>query len=227
LFDIITQTPNQLTPKRVKRIALEVALGMHYLHSLNPPLVHRDLKSANILIDKNWHAKITDFGISRQLVPTTMTHRVGTTRWTAPEVLSYGENRYTNKADVYSYGIVLYELVTKRTPFDDMAWDYKVEIATMDGIRPKVPDKARNKHPELADLMERCWQHDPDIRPTFAQIFEILAAHLGRKDVYKHLTDAEEALRDSPSQLEDNMSAERQALLDGAKGKEKLELVIN
>ncbi len=59
-------------------------------------------------IDKNWHAKITDFGISRQLVPTTMTHRVGTTRWTAPEVLSYGEHHYSTKADVYSYGILLY-----------------------------------------------------------------------------------------------------------------------
>jgi serine/threonine protein kinase len=138
LLDIIVQKPKQLTGKRIKRIAREVALGMTYLHGINPPLIHRDLKSANILvrharthvphlrsqrmlrscvhvvgllirqIDKNWHAKISDFGISRQLVPTTMTHRVGTTRWTAPEVLSYGEHHYSTKADVYSYGILIY-----------------------------------------------------------------------------------------------------------------------
>lgn len=176
LLDIIVQKPKQLTGKRIKRIAREVALGMTYLHGISPPLIHRDLKSANILIDKNWHAKITDFGISRQLVPTTMTHRVGTTRWTAPEVLSYGEHHYSTKADVYSYGILLYELLTRRTPFDDLAWDYKVEIAIMEGTRPGVPDKVRKKRPEFVELMERCWDHNPDLRPTFAQIIEILAS---------------------------------------------------
>jgi hypothetical protein len=67
------------------------------------------------------------------------------------------------------------ELLTKRTPFDDLAWDYKVEIAIMEGTRPGVPDKVRKKRPEFVELMERCWNHNPDLRPTFAQIIEILA----------------------------------------------------
>jgi len=175
LLDVIMGTPKELTRKRIMRIATEIAQGMAYLHDFIPPLLHRDLKSANILITHNWHAKISDFGISRQLCPTTMTHRVGTTRWTAPEVLNYGDPHYSTKADVYSFGIVLYELLTKRTPFYDMNWEYKVEMAIMEGARPTVPKRTRRKRPEMTALMEQCWQHDPDRRPTFAQILEFFS----------------------------------------------------
>lgn len=73
------------------------------MHKQTPPIIHRDLKGQNILINREWKAKVADFGISRPMVDSSMTMRVGTTRWTAPECLQK-EGVYTEKADVYSFG---------------------------------------------------------------------------------------------------------------------------
>ncbi|EEY53027.1 protein kinase [Phytophthora infestans T30-4] len=90
------------------KIALHVAHALTYLHSLSPVVIHRDLKSRNILLTADLDAKLTDFGISRERVDQTMTAGVGTSLWMAPEVLM-GE-RYDDKADIFSFGVVLSEL---------------------------------------------------------------------------------------------------------------------
>ncbi|GLE05105.1 hypothetical protein PINS_up014089 [Pythium insidiosum] len=100
------------------QIAIDVADALVYLHTLSPKLIHRDLKSRNVLIDAHSGAKLSDFGISRnRSVEETMTAGVGTARWIAPEVILGGH--YTEFADIYSFGVVLSELDTCKAPFHD------------------------------------------------------------------------------------------------------------
>ncbi|KAG6608730.1 TKL protein kinase [Phytophthora cinnamomi] len=100
------------------QIAIDIADALVYLHTLNPKLIHRDLKSRNVLIDAQTGAKLSDFGISRnRSFDETMTAGVGTARWIAPEVILGGH--YTEFADIYSFGVVLSELDTCKAPFYD------------------------------------------------------------------------------------------------------------
>ncbi|GMF35956.1 unnamed protein product [Phytophthora fragariaefolia] len=96
-------------------IALHVCHALTYLHSLEPPVIHRDLKSRNVLLSKTMEAKLTDFGISRERLDQTMTAGVGTSLWMAPEVM-LGE-RYDVKADIFSFGVLLSELDVHTLPY--------------------------------------------------------------------------------------------------------------
>ena len=86
---------------------IDIAKGMNYLHLFIPPIIHRDLKSLNILIDSSFRAKLADFGGTRQRADY-MTNKIGTFQWMAPEVIQ--GNSYDELADVYSYGIILWEI---------------------------------------------------------------------------------------------------------------------
>ncbi|KAF0691992.1 hypothetical protein As57867_016840, partial [Aphanomyces stellatus] len=101
--------------------ASHIALGLDYLHTaMTPKVIHRDLKSRNILLDKAMPgaAKITDFGIARETIDATLTPGVGTQRWMAPEVLNSG--KYTEKADIFSFGVILTELEMEIVPYSDL-----------------------------------------------------------------------------------------------------------
>ena len=95
-------------------LAIGVAKGMQYLHSFSVPVLHRDLKSLNVLLDEYYTPKIADFGWTR-LLAEKMTLKVGTFQWMAPEVIV--SKHYTEKADVYSFGIILWEIASREPPF--------------------------------------------------------------------------------------------------------------
>eukprot|EP01094_Clydonella_sp_ATCC50884_P010612 TRINITY_DN2033_c1_g1_i1.p1 TRINITY_DN2033_c1_g1~~TRINITY_DN2033_c1_g1_i1.p1 ORF type:complete len:2147 (+),score=597.65 TRINITY_DN2033_c1_g1_i1:403-6441(+) len=148
-------------------IAIGAARGMAYLHSKG--IIHRDLKSPNILITADWDAKITDFGGSRA---TSIQSRglmtktnIGTTRWLAPEVHLGLE--YTQAVDVYSFGIVLWELLAGKIPFADVPWDAEVVDGVVKGVRPPLPPYTP---PELGKLIVECWDGDPAKRPDFKYV---------------------------------------------------------
>lgn len=165
LFDWLRQPAPRLDPTQLTIIALGVACGMAYLHSKQ--LLHRDIKSMNILLDADGFPKICDFGMSRwksQVNSNTHTRGVGTPQWMAPEVLN--QQPYNEKADVYSYGILLWEMLSRQVPFGRMA-DLRMMFAVVHGSRPLIPQDAP---PKLAKLIERCWSKDPEERPDFPTI---------------------------------------------------------
>ena len=157
---------------RVK-FAEDIAKGMYYLHTvLN--IIHRDLKSHNLLIDQNWNIKICDFGISRVSSHTETMTSVGSVAWSAPEVLR--KEQYNQKVDVYSYGVVLWELVSLKEPYEGMGRvEAAIAVAT-NGLRPPIPvNDAHHWKPEWVKLIKWCWLEQSKPRPNFKEILDYIA----------------------------------------------------
>ncbi|KAJ4841623.1 Serine/threonine-protein kinase sty17 [Turnera subulata] len=150
------------------KVAIDVSKGMNYLHQNN--IIHRDLKTANLLMDENEVVKVADFGVARvQAQSGVMTAETGTYRWMAPEVIEH--KPYDHKADVFSFGIVMWELLTGELPYSYLTPLQAAVGVVQKGLRPTIP---KNTHPKVAELLERCWQQDPIQRPTFSEIIDIL-----------------------------------------------------
>ncbi|KAL5714373.1 hypothetical protein ACHQM5_016342 [Ranunculus cassubicifolius] len=160
-----------LDKRRRLRMSLDVAKGINYLHCLNPPIVHWDLKSPNLLVDKNWTVKVCDFGLSRFKANTYISSKsvAGTPEWMAPEFLR-GEPS-NEKSDVYSFGVILWELVTMQQPWSGLSPAQVVGAVAFQNRRLVIP---QNTCPELVSLMESCWADKPEQRPSFATIVNIL-----------------------------------------------------
>ena len=161
---------NKLYYKDARRIALEIAYGMNYLHGFRPPILHRDLKSMNVLLDRNCTVKLADFGNTRSF-QLQMTKQKGTFQWMAPEVIR--GNTYSESSDVFSFGIIMNELVTRVPPYQGTD---KKDVAKKVVINPKYRPKFDTKKvpKDWADLMIKCWQHDEKKRPTFNEVIDKL-----------------------------------------------------
>ncbi|KAG6587371.1 TKL/DRK protein kinase [Phytophthora cinnamomi] len=165
------------------KIALHVAHALTYMHSLDPPMVHRDLKSKNILLSSDLDAKLTDFGASRERIDRTMTAGVGTSLWMAPEMLS-GE-KYNEKADMFSFGVVLSELDSNALPYANSGKsrpgsDLVVLQFVMQG---KLQVEFSESCPSIiAELGMACVTRDPTARPTAAQALYQLQKALAQEE---------------------------------------------
>jgi len=150
---------------------------MNWLHLSKPPIIHRDLKPTNLLVDENWKVKICDFGLSAwQLQKTLLDPGVapGTPLWMSPEVLK--GLPLSEKADVYSFGIVLWEMLTGKEPFDDHD-DYErfVQAVCDKGERPEIPDTI---HFSLTAMLRECWHLNQKVRPSFQDLIPRLETAL-------------------------------------------------
>uniref|UniRef100_A0A6N2LIQ2 Protein kinase domain-containing protein n=1 Tax=Salix viminalis TaxID=40686 RepID=A0A6N2LIQ2_SALVM len=165
------QEPHSVPLNLVLKLALDIAHGMQYLHSQG--ILHRDLKSENLLLGEDMSVKVADFGIScLESQCGSAKGFTGTYRWMAPEMIK--EKHHTKKVDVYSFGIVLWELLTAMTPFDNMTPEQAAFAVCQKNARPPLPPKCPLAY---SHLINRCWSSNPDKRPHFDEIVAILESY--------------------------------------------------
>ncbi|XP_061693175.1 mitogen-activated protein kinase kinase kinase 21 isoform X2 [Syngnathoides biaculeatus] len=208
-------TGRRIPPHILVNWAVQIARGMHYLHE-EAVVIHRDLKSSNILLLETIEnddigrktLKITDFGLAREWHKTTKMSAAGTYSWMAPEVIRL--SLFSKGSDVWSYGILLWELLTGEVPYrgiDGLAVAYGVAVNKL-----TLPIPSTCPEP-FARLMEECWDQDPHVRPSFSCILEQLSA-------------IEEAVmatmpQDSFHIMQDDWRVEIQEMFDELRTKEK------
>ncbi|KAI3430255.1 hypothetical protein D9Q98_004851 [Chlorella vulgaris] len=183
----VEQAAQQLTWVRRLSMALDAAKGMLCLHAHNPPIVHRDLKSPNLLVDAAWRVKVCDFNLSRLLEDTVRSSSAGgmlNPRWLAPEVLM-GQPA-SAASDVFSFGTVLWELATWHLPWEGTNL-FQLVFTVSNGERLPIPaahdlpgPDQLTEYDSYVALIHRCWSQEPSDRPTFAEAITDLRAILSR-----------------------------------------------
>ncbi|KAF5817342.1 putative dual-specificity kinase TKL-Pl-4 family [Helianthus annuus] len=168
---LIKNRRKKLAFKVVVQMALDLARGLSYLHS--EKIVHRDVKTENMLLDKSRTVKIADFGVARVEAsnPNDMTGETGTLGYMAPEVLN--GNAYNRKCDVYSFGICLWEIYCCDMPYPDLSFSEVTSAVVRQNLRPEIP---RCCPSSLANVMKRCWDANPDKRPGMEEVVTMLEA---------------------------------------------------
>ncbi|KAL8097952.1 serine/threonine/tyrosine-protein kinase HT1-like [Apium graveolens] len=162
------QEPYSLPINLVLKFAIDIAKGMQYLHSQG--VLHRDLKSENLLLGEDMCVKVADFGIScLESQCGSAKGFTGTYRWMAPEMIK--EKAHTKKVDVYSFGIVLWELLTALTPFDNMTPEQAAFAVCQKNARPPLPSTCPVP---FCHLINQCWAGKPHKRPDFNKIVTTL-----------------------------------------------------
>ncbi|EEF46121.1 serine-threonine protein kinase, putative [Ricinus communis] len=170
----------RLTPlapfgERIAR-ALEIAQAMQYLHEQKPKIIHRDLKPSNIFLDDANHVRIADFGHARFLGDEEMalTGETGTYVYMAPEVIRC--EPYNEKCDVYSFGVILNEIITGNHPYIGTNFGpSKIAMEVAEGnLRPMLPEDHSGQLGELINLICLSWDQDASIRPSFATVTSTL-----------------------------------------------------
>jgi serine/threonine protein kinase len=155
------------------RISLDVAKGLAFLH--RKLVLHRDLKSLNVLLDENCKAKLSDFGLSKIKLTSSDTYQsagiAGTLQWIAPELLADDTRKYTQPCDVYSYGMLLWEILSRSIPYQDISNRALIPMRVIQGRREKIP---AGSPASLATLTQQCWTQSPDDRPTMVTVVQAL-----------------------------------------------------
>uniref|UniRef100_A0A6B2L4X1 Protein kinase domain-containing protein n=1 Tax=Arcella intermedia TaxID=1963864 RepID=A0A6B2L4X1_9EUKA len=207
LFHLLHKPDFELTWPLLFCWMKEITSGIHALHSLKPPIVHRDIKTLNLLVTDNFEIRIADFGLSRFLRRTnsgnyaTLTKLRGTYCYSAPEL--YKGTPYTTKSDVYSLSIVLWELATKcvtgiyTQPYSEFSFinfDFQIIIqVAKKGIRPSIAPTIPS---EVSDIIKLLWSDDPEQRPDTEILLEMLES---AENKYKKENLEWDALRQSES----------------------------
>ncbi|KAM4823487.1 receptor-interacting serine/threonine-protein kinase 2 [Urocitellus parryii] len=161
------------------RILHEIALGVNYLHNMNPPLLHHDLKTQNILLDSEFHVKIADFGLSKWRMMSLSQSRSnksapegGTIIYMPPENYEPGQkSRASVKHDIYSYAVIMWEVLSRKQPFEDVTNPLQIMYSVSQGHRPDTTEESLPfdipHRAVMTPLIESGWAQNPDERPSF------------------------------------------------------------
>nr|UWU45070.1 leucine-rich repeat receptor-like kinase [Phytophthora sojae] len=157
------------------QLAADITEALVYVHSFTPPIVHRDLKSRNVLLSEDMRGHLSDFGVARvRSANNTMTSGVGTGRWLAPEVIA-GNRDYDQTSDIFALGVVLSELDTHMLPYEDArgaGGNPLADVAILQLVASGrlLPTFGPQCPPELQELARRCMAYDPQARPTAVEV---------------------------------------------------------
>ncbi|XP_034407002.1 receptor-interacting serine/threonine-protein kinase 4 [Cyclopterus lumpus] len=160
------------------RIIHETAVGMNFLHCMSPPLLHLDLKPANILLDAHYHVKISDFGLARwnglsRADDISRDGFCGTIAYLPPESIIEKDRVSDTKHDVYSFSIVIWGILTQKKPYQGENNILQIMVRVVKGVRPDLAAVSRCRPSACTgflSLMQRCWTTNPDARPSFQEI---------------------------------------------------------
>ncbi|XP_014796222.1 PREDICTED: receptor-interacting serine/threonine-protein kinase 1 [Calidris pugnax] len=181
MMKVLQKVPLPLSVKG--RFVLEITEGMLYLHEQG--FVHKDLKPENILVDTDFHIKIADLGVAsfknwsrltheetvrQKQIKTTCQNNAGTLFYMAPEHLSCLHVKPVEKSDVYSFGIVMWAIFAEKEPYEHGINEAQICFGIMNGNRPDIKEITNKCPVEIIDLMQECWDQEPEKRPTFAEI---------------------------------------------------------
>jgi serine/threonine protein kinase len=186
LFDILYRNhiDRKLSFQQKVKILLDVARGMQFLHQLKRQIIHRDLKSLNILIDKkikddslDFQAKIADFGLARSFDNPTdfVTKRMGTFHWMAPEIFS--DKPYNTKTDMYAFAIIVWEIFAEKTPYYHLDSPTKIiKYVYYDNGRPYIDDCQFDERfkKDIVELIKKNWDKSGANRQEFVEVYKVL-----------------------------------------------------
>jgi len=188
LFDAL-QKEIKFSWKDKWRLALEIAQAINYLHTCEPAIFHRDIKSANILLTKDFSVRLGDFGLTdfRTKMSSVMSvsaspamEAAGTVQWMAPELLGFDRRLIKRaKCDVYSYSVLLWEIATGEIPYSDVSL-VLIREGVKDGLRLSIPEENDpNGVPHaFSALIKKCWAQKPTERPDFVDIIKEINANI-------------------------------------------------
>jgi len=188
--DALTYVQKNPSASRLN-LLVQAAKGLQYLHNFDPPVIHSDLKGANIFISKTGNVYIADFGLSEHVIRdnavehSSAWHNGGNPRWQAPEILdaeTREDARRAIKTDIFAFGRVMLEFFTGQAPFSDIWQPTHVAQKVVRGDFPERPRDddiiARGLDDNMWGLMIKCWDMNPSLRPTAADILSRLQSAL-------------------------------------------------
>lgn len=165
LYNLLRNKQNTLLWNTRWELAIDIGAGLAYLHQMK--ILHRDLKSLNILLDHNLKAKITDFGLAKIRLHSQSIYTknvAGSIPWMAPELFKRGGKiKVSEAADIYAYGMVLWEIASRKIPFSDAVNPNVIPTWVMNGERENIPNDCPNSY---AKVIQLCWKGAPEDRPT-------------------------------------------------------------
>ncbi|XP_004504203.1 integrin-linked protein kinase 1-like [Cicer arietinum] len=171
------QKKGRLSPSKVLRFALDIARGLNYLHECKPdPIIHCDLKPKNILLDNGGQLKVAGFGTVRfslispdkAMLAQPEANVDLSSLYVAPEI--YRGDAFDRSVDAYSFGLIVYEMIEGIPPFHPKSPDEILNLMCLGGKRPQFKIKTKSYPPDLKELIEKCWDPEPVVRPTFSQV---------------------------------------------------------
>ena len=178
LTNLLSNEEKQLTWEKKLKLALNAAKGLAFLHENN--IIHRDMKSLNVLVSKKDEVKISDFGLAKVKQSTRSSYKsksnhksdgkLGTVPWKAPELFIGG--KHTTSSDVYSLGIVLWEISSCKLPFLDKEDEFHIVAHVSSGKR--LPLDNNDTPSYYNDIIEKCWAQNESDRPTASQVVDDL-----------------------------------------------------